>query len=104
MAHEMRRADEADNLDILRRDRPNRYAIFQPLSETIPVCEVQVCVSNRPLFGVAFAGPDQQRIFKGSDGPFPVLRALAGKALPVSNAEVEASCCPIVGIPGRRPD
>ena len=98
MAHEMRRADEADDSDVLRRDGANRHAAFHPVAETVLVGGLEVRAGSRHLCRIALAGPDQQRVLESDDGPLPVLRSIAGQALPVRCAQLHMSGGPFFRI------
>src|SRR5713101_4165111 len=104
MAHEMRRTDEADDFDILRRDGPYGYAVFQPLAKALPVGHVEVGSSDSRPIRVAVACPDREDVLKGGDCPLLVLRPIAPKTLPKGNAEVHASCGPSLRITLACPD
>ena len=90
----MRRADEADDLDILRCDGPYRDAATQPLGKALPVGCLEVRPSDSRLVRMALAGPHRQGVLKGGDRPFPILRPVADEAFAVGHAEFHLSCGP----------
>jgi len=94
----MCRADEADDLDVARRDGANRNAAFLPLAEAVPARSLEVRAGGGHLFRIALAGPDQQGILESGDGPLSVRRPISGQVFPVGHAQLHLSGSPFLRI------
>src|SRR5207245_5434653 len=121
-------ANEAEDLETLRRDGANRSAVLQPLPKPLMVGDAELHARVGPLVRVALAHPARERMVNGGGGA--VLRPVAGKAslnllgraidrdrchgrafprpfaneLPVGDVEVHASGGPLFRIALAGPD
>src|SRR5690349_2391572 len=96
MAHEMRRADEPDDFDVLFGDRSDRDAAFQPLAKALAVGNIEVRASEFARIWFALPVPHREGVLKGGDGPLPIVRAIAGEPFAIRDGGIHARGCPVL--------
>src|SRR5439155_8570485 len=96
MAHEMRRADEADDLDVLPRDGPDRDPTLQPLAKPLSLGNIEVHVGEFARFRIALAVPDQEGTRESGNGPLTIVRAIASEPFAIRDGDIHARGCPVL--------